>query len=516
MLRILLIIISFLFISLSACSEKEVPDPEDTVVATVGDMEITVRDFRRNYEFGLPHLKKEPDRKRSYLNYMIKELVLAQEGYELNLDKSERVQKLEHELEEELLVEALFQNEVKDNIDISDEEVHEAINRSKVQWKMRFWYEPDLEYAKRVTEAMREQGYARVVENILRNNPEIKIKPENFETKYVTWLEVDPLVLEIIKDLPMGEISDPVKLKNGYFIFQVVDIQRQPVTDYIYQERAESIRQVLFYRKLNQEAVRYVSDMMTPKNVTTKGEAFQKLSSALKEWQKIKINKKEDFISSVLSARESDGSSLYELKKSLEQPLVTFDDNHWTIREFLDRFDPKSIKMNPKNKDMDIRPALKDNIGIAVRNEFMIREAKERNLQKSPKVIEELQRWRDKWVYEETRSYHTKDIKIDDKRAREYFEMNKDKFKIRWDDNPQFEKNIYQAKRLAYIEMTRNRLTETVDSLTNKKIPIIINEAVLDTITTIDSQKSRWSSLQVFKRGTNRLANPVVDPAWGF
>jgi hypothetical protein len=38
----------------------------------------------------------------------------------------------------------------------------------------------------------------------------------------------------------------------------------------------------------------------------------------------------------------------------------------------------------------------------------------------------------------------------------------------------------------------------------------------LDTITTIEFQKSRWAGLQVFKRSNNRLAFPVVDPAWGF
>jgi hypothetical protein len=379
---------------------------------------------------------------------------------------------------------------------------------------MRFWYEPDLEYAESVAKAMRELGYSEVVENILRNNPEIKIKPENFETKYLTWLEVNPIILDAIKDLPLGEISDPLKLDNGYFIFQVVDIQRQPVTEYIYQERSESIRQTLFYRKLNKEAISYVSGLMTPKNVVTKGESFRLLSNALKKWQSSKKGKKQNFLQSVLSAKEND-EVLYKLKNNLEQPLVTFEDRHWTIREFLNRFDPRSIKTNRDNKNKDIRPLLKDKIGLEVRDEFMIREAKKRNLQNSPKVIEELQRWKDKWVYEETRSYHIRDLKIDENRAREYFENNKDKFKIRWDDQPQFENNIFQAKRFAYIQKARNRLTEIVDTLANQKYPIFVNQAVLDTIQTIDSKKSRWSSLQVFKRGTNRLANPMVDPAWG-
>ena len=277
-------LINILLFCLYACGEKTTSDPEDVVVASVGDRVITVRDFRRNYEFGLPHLKKGPDRKRSYLDFMIKEMVLAQQGYELNLDKSERVRKLERGLQDELLVEALFEHEVKDKIDIPDKEIRDAITKSKVQWKMRYWFEPNIDYAERVCQAMREHGYAKVVEDILRSNPEVNIKPKHLESKYLTWLEVKPALLEIIKDLPVGDISDPVEMDGGYFIFQLVDIRREPLSEYDYQERAESYRQILFYRKLKEKAIQYVSDFMTPKNVVTKGDVFRKLSNALETW----------------------------------------------------------------------------------------------------------------------------------------------------------------------------------------------------------------------------------------
>jgi len=509
-LLICTLVLTFTFV---ACSEKTPPDPMDVVVARVGERQITVRDFKRNYEFGPPHLKREPDRKRSYLDFMIKELVLAQQGYRLHLDESERVRSLENELRQELLIEALFDNEVKSKISVSDDEIHDAISKSKVQWKMRFWYEPDLEHARHVCQAMREEGYARVVENILRSNPEIKVDPKYFESKYMTWLEVEPVVLEAIKDLPIGEISDPVKINGGYYLFQVVDIRRGALTDYEYKERAESFRQILFYRKLNDEAINYVSAMMTPKNVVTKGTAFKKLSVAFQYWQKKKDKK--EFLQAVLSAG-ADDEPLYDLQKNLQQTLVSFDDKHWTIRDYLASFDPKSINTKPGKAAVDIRPLLSDNIAVTVRNDYMIQEAKIKNLDESPAVIYELQHWKDKWVYEETRHYYTQDLKIDEMQARLFFEENPDRFKIRWDDEPKFEDNINLAKRLAYIEMARSRLDQEVDRLTGSDMPVIINQAVLDSIETVDFKSSRWASLQVFKRSNNRLAFPAADPAWGF
>ena len=253
--------------------------------------------------------------------------------------------------------------------------------------------------------------------------------------------------------------------------------------------------------------------MMTPKNVVTKGGAFKKLADALQFWQK-KENK-EDFPASVLAAGEKDGP-LFKLKSNLQETLVTFEDKQWTIRDYLDRFNAKNIKLKQDKGAVDIRPLVSDNIAVSVRNDYMIKEAKRKNLDKSPPVVYELQHWKDKWVYEETRHYYTKDLKIDENQARQYFEKNPDRFKIHWDDTPKFEDNINLAKRLAYIEKARNRLNEEVNQLTESEMPVFVNEALLDSIETVDFTASRWASLQVFKRSNNRIAYPVADPAWGF
>ena len=105
--RLLIKILTVGFIIFNFSCSKKV-DPEDIVVVKIGNDVITVGEFRRNYEFGLPHLKKGSDWKASYLDFMIKEKILSLEGYRLNLENSERVQQLESELLDELLVEELF------------------------------------------------------------------------------------------------------------------------------------------------------------------------------------------------------------------------------------------------------------------------------------------------------------------------------------------------------------------------------------------------------------------------
>jgi len=496
-------------LSLTGCTKKSIP--EDPIVAHVGPQIIRVSDFRRNYEFGLPHLKKGPDRKKSYLNFMINEKILALEGYHLGLDKSDRVQKLEKELLSELLVEEHFKREVNDRIEIKPEEIRDAITQSTVSWKLRYWVESDWEYANSVYQAMQRRGYADVVETILKSNPEVSLKPSDFETDYLTWLEVSPELLDAIKDLPIGQISMPIAMNNVYFILQIVDIRRSPITETDYQRNAERVKQILFYRKLKAEAAHYVSRFMTPKNVSTKGDAFRKLANGLAEWRKMNGNQK-NFMETIESAKEDD-VALFRLKNSLDQTLVTAKNLHWTIKDFINRFDPQMIKEDPENKHT-FRSTLNQQIALTVRNHFFIQEARKNNLHKSSNIKKQLQEWRDKWVYEETRRHYSINLKIDEEQAKEYFEKYRDRYKIRWDDTPTFEQFRNQAKRDAYILRSRALFEQKIDSL-KTYYPIIIDYAVLDTISTIDFQKSRWASLQVFKRSSNRLAVPIVDPAWG-
>ena len=502
-------IILFVFIFLT-CGENT--NTKQVIVARVGNRNITVEDFRYNYEFGLPNMKQGPDRKKSYLDFMIKEQILALEGYRLGLNKTERVQKLKKELLDELLVEELFKKEVNNKIKISAEEIKEAITKSKVKWKLRFWSEPNLEYANSVCQAMRQRGYSAVISDILNSNPEVNLKPHEFETDYLTWLDVSPELLKAIKDLPIGEISDPVEINGVYNIFQIADIRREPLTEYEFQSKAESYKKILYYRKLQKKATEFVSSYMTPKNVTTKGDAFRKLSDAFIEWDKNHKDNNDNF-SEAIQKMKNKNSALFKLKKSLNQTLVTFEKNNWTIKDFIDRFNFNSIKKS-KEKD-NLRNLLNQQIALTVRNYFFINDARKNNLQKSPTVKKQLQDWCDKWVYEEVRRFYTKNLKISDEQAKKYFKKYKDKYKIRWDDNPIYSNFANQSKRDVYIQTARSILNHKIDSLKNI-YPVVINYAVLDTINVIDFKKSRWASFQILKKSSNRLARPFVDPAWGW
>jgi len=507
--RLLLLILLTVFI----CNCSKTVDQEQIVLAKIGHTIITVSEFKRDYEFGLPHLKKGPDKKRSYLDLMIKEKLLSLEGFKLGLENSDRVKKLENDLVEELLIEELFKKEVHEKIEVAPDEIQDAIKKSTVSWKLRYWIEPSLDRAQQVSLAMQQAGYSTVLKNILDSNPEIDLKPKDFETSYLSWLEVPQNLLESLKDLPAGEISNPVEINGVFFIFQIVDIRRDGLTVNDLKSQADRFKQILFYRKVLEEAKHYISDFMTPKNVLTKGEVFRKLSNAFVEWKKNDKKDRMDFVDAVKSAKKNQ-PSLHKLKNSLQDVLVTFNNGNWTIAEFLDRFNPASVKAKlPDAKQ--IQSDLNQQIALEVRNYFMIKEARSRDLQEQSSLKEQLETWRHKWIYEETRDLFLENLTVNDDQIQEYFHQYGDRYKIKWSDEPTLEEFRSQAHRDAYIQKAKTILNQKIDSL-KTYYPVSINHAILDTVTTIESQKSRWMSLQVFKRSSNRLASPSVDPAWGF
>jgi len=509
-LKKIVLLLGAVFLLFVACGRRA---PRSPVLAEIGDRKITVEDFRRNYEFGLSHLKTGPDRKRTYLNYMINEAILAQQGYKLGLQNSERVRRLEQDLMDELLVEAWFDHEVASKITVTPQEIRDAITKAKVSWKLRYWYEPNVEFAGRVHQAMLERGYTSVVDEILRSNPEVQMQPKDFETGYLTYLDVSDELLAAIQDLPMGEISQPVEMEGGFFIFQVLDIRRQGITEYEYQERAESYRQILYYRKLNKAAAAYTAQFMTPKNVTTKGEPFRLLADALQAWAAQKQEGPRDFLKAVRTAQPEDGK-LYELGQRLGTTLVTFEGGAWTVEDYLKHLNPGVLKRHFADRSQ-LRNALNNEIAIAVRDHFFTEAARKKKLDRLPSVQSELTAWRNKWVFEECRRYYGQNVQaVDDQAAADFFNAHLAQYRMRPDDQPLLAQNLERARRDAYHHQMLRRLDQVIDSL-QVAFPVVVHQDVLDTIKTVEFEKSRWASMQVYKRSSNRLAVPIVDPGWG-
>ena len=500
-----------LILFLAAGCGREKP-PLDPPVARVGTRVITVSEFRSNYEFGMPFLKKGPDPKAAYLDYMIREKLLALEGYHLGFDRNPRVRENEAALMPELLIEELFDHEIRRKIIVTPEEIRDGIIKSRVSWKFRYWFEPDQADAQAIRAAMQEAGYARVVAELIESNPEIRLAPGDFESGYVTWMEIDPAILEAIKELPVGEISEPLFLNGAWVLFQITDIRRESVTEGALRDGAESMRQTLFYRKAQAAVRRYVDSLMTPLDVRTTAEAFRLLADALAEWTALNPSDRGSLLATAAAAGP-ERPRLRALNSQLGATLTRFEGGRWTIGDFLQRFDPGSIKTPPADA-YAFRSALNQRLALTVRDHFLAGEARKLGLDKSPRLQYSLQQWRDKWVYDEARSHFLRGVKADTADARAFFERNLARYRLRRKTEPLFAEVRAEAARDAWLYQARTALTGEAEAL-KQRYPVTINRAVLDTIRVTSAADNKWMSVQLFKSGSRRMAVPMADPAWG-
>ncbi len=498
----------FLFL-LDGCSKKE-SDFEKDIIAHVGDYKISVRDFQLNYEFGFAHLKTKGNEKLSYLEYMIDEVLLSQEGYRLELDLSEQIKNKEKVLLKELLVEELFKKEVDDKINISDDEIKDAISKSRVKWKLRYWVEPDLKDAEQVYSSIQKRGYEDVVQELL-NNQEVKSNIKNYETDYLTWLDIPPMLLEKIKDLQINKISKPIKIDNVFILVEITEITSNIIADYDYKTASDKYKQILFYREQKKQTAVFLKSFMNPKEVTTKGDGFSYILNALVAWKNSDTTTI-TFEDAIENANESEPELLL-LKNHYEDILVTFKDGSWSIKDFLTRFNTSKITAKASEK-RKIYNQLNHQIAITLRNHFFVEEALLHDLDKSADVKNELKIWRDKWVYDELRRELTSDIKIDEATALEYFNTHKNNYKTKTGIEPTFNEFGNQAKHDAYFSQTFSILENKINLL-KKDFSVRINRELLDSIKVLDSEKSRWSTVFLLKGNNSRIAIPTVDPSWG-
>jgi hypothetical protein len=474
------IVLLVYIILLMSCSKME-STAEPIVVAEIGDRTITARDFQLNYEFGFASLKKGDttrDRKRSYLQWMIYEKLLAIEGFQRGLHKSDAILFQQKSLEEDLILESFLTSQIKSKITISDTEIKEAITKSKVQFKFRYWPASTLEDAEVIFSEMKTNGFSDVVSFMLETNPETGLKIEDFTTDYVTWLEIPDEVLSAIQDVPRGEISEPVKIKNTYFLFQVLDIRREAITENEYLSKAPTFKKILEQKEYRQAVRRYVNGLMTPKKVITKGAALRMLSDALLEWKRAGLYKSSSFLECVENA-DPELPALYTLKSEQDMLLSTFEGSQLTVGEFLKQYNGSRFQSVMRDTNR-IRAEMSRQIALHIRNLFLLKEARSLSIDKDPAIQDELALWLDKWV--------------GDALTAQLLEP----------DSAQSLKSIYTANK---------QLSQTLDVL-ETKYPVKIYHNILDTLSVNETNKSAWLNMHIFKGGTNRIAVPIANGYW--
>lgn len=494
-----------LLLLLIGCSTP--PDSGEAILAMVNDEVITAEEFRLNYEFGHGHLRRGEQPVQAYLRFMVLELVLAQEAQRLQLDTSAAVVHAIHTLQEELLIERIFEEHVLADIQVSEEEIAAAINADAVRFQFRFLPARSQAEAANLKSIVAEQGFEAAQGALEDEFNDLGLGPRDLESPELSADDLEPEVLAVLKDLPLNTVSDPIEYRGDWYLFEVTGIQREMLSPEDYALRAPSYQKVVYNRKAMEQAAAFINELMEPLNVVTRREGFNLLGEALWDWYRQETPTRN--LLHYLESGQVDPIVARRLVEGYAVPLVSFGDQEWTILKFLEHFTPGRYVLRAREPEA-FEQRLSTVVALVVRDHILLSMAQKARLDRNATFQRTALLWKHKWLFQQLRGLIVDSSAVDDAETAAFYAQKNTATGGRL--RPYSSLDSLDHRRIR-LQLKRERLLAFADSLAGQA-HISINHAMLDTMTFSQSAVNPTMTVHLLKSNSNKMPFPIADPNW--
>ena len=501
---------------LFSCTQDKKPKPlNQQIIAKVGDRVITASDFKYSFEFSFASLRRGVSQRRTYLDYLIKELLLANEGYRLGYHKNRYVTSRVSNRRRNDLLEAFFMKHVHGKVRIPEEELQDAIKKGSVKWRMIFWPTPSLEAAQDARIEASKTDLEDYIEKKI-SSKEVQLKEKKFfETDWLDFLDLKPEVFDKIKDLEVGKVSEPIPYGNGYALAQIIDINLEGVKA---EELKYGARRKQMYARLHDiEADRIVHALMdsiiTPLDVRVKGGVVEELAPLLFEWMKDGFPEKGSLARVVKEAPDTAKIYINRIRDLIDETLLTSENGKKTVEDFLNYMSYHRKFLKHSTSFNDFKERLITEIGTMFKNEVFIRIAEDEGYADSTKIVDDLRTWEQKWTYDVFRTETVKNLDVTDQEMHDFFKYRWHELPIADVDTTRFYKYENQVYNFLLHEKHIAQLEKKLTYL-RKRYPVWINEELLNALELSDGPKTHQTSLFVRKNFTGEALVPIADMKW--
>lgn len=486
---------------------------DSLVVATVGEYLISSNDLLTSYEFGPAFVKRNNDPLREHLKYMIYERLLALEATANGLNKSEFVQERVKGLEEDGAVEQLYRNDILSQVKLSQEQIERDVQKAKVTVSLRWIFnrtknETDVCQRKLSNGASFDSLFS------FQIDPVSGIDGRSLETTLLKLERDNEEFAKSISLLKVGESSQPIQGKDGYYIVHLDKAWQNPLTtvsDYAeLKNQAIEIRTKIISDRL---ADTYVKNIMKSHDPVIKADGFNILrahiaSKGLSHDAKVKWEIPSTFMTE--AGPQPIGNSEHYLNKT----LVTFGNRSLTIRDYVRWYDIRQFQFDTRSLTA-FNSSVKKTIWKMVQDKLLSEEAYRRGLDRNPVVAHETKKWEAKLLYLAQRSALMRSIPLSDSALRSYFNKHKKKYGTPKRRNPKFSDVKEAVSSDFFYEQESQVLLKATERL-KQKYSVTINEHLLKELSKSVPSDSRAIEMMFYKPGGAfpRVAFPTIDEAW--
>ncbi len=333
-----LIAISLFCIS---CGDVKEKDPEEIILAKIGDTTISLAEFTRRSEMTVrpPYASGDNNlHKKIVLNSLIAEKMLAMEAEEDNeLAQSKQFQLYIQGRQEQAMREWLLHKEGFEKVELSDSEIQKVYEVAGRTYKVQYYTIPDDSLAANVADRLsKEKGYFEKLHKQLWPDEEIA-------DREVEWKKQEhPLVHDaLFTGRPAkNSVIGPLKIdKNDHIIIKVTGWTDQKLlSDQGRKERWDFVKQTMTQEKAFEIYDSFVLSIMDGKRLDFDRETFNKLVQIVGPIYIRTPEERKDLFLNATFDKEDTNPELKRLEDGfdsiLDNSLLSIEGQVWTVRQF--------------------------------------------------------------------------------------------------------------------------------------------------------------------------------------
>ncbi len=482
---------------------------DSAVVARVGPYVITEHDLLDSYEFGPAFVKRLPNPLRQHLEYMIYERLIAIMAQQARYDTTSFVKQRVQALEEDLIVDELYRQEILSRVRLSSEDIETGIQKAQIQTRFRWLYAESADEAQRFA-AMLEGGAS--FDSLFAQQ---KNAPSQTMESSLLRLEYDnPDFARELTKLQNQQVSHPIAGPDGFYIVRIDKIWQNPVLTHSAKEqlRHQAVT-LLTSAKADEIAREYVRAKMLVANPVIKAQGFNIVRAYIAEKGLSKGRRGEWEIPATFMT-EAGPRPISESSEFLGKTLVRFADQHFTVRDYIRWFDIRQPQLKTHSPEA-FSSSLKQTIWKMVQDKLLSHEAYTRGLHFRDTVRHETTKWEAKLLYLAGRAHLMRTIEISEEQIRARFESRRDRYKDARGKTMEYE----TAKREVWLELYSEEevkvLHQTIQRLKKEFGFSVDEEAVKRLQAQLEPDPSPIDVIFYKPGGTfPRRAFPTIDEQW--
>ncbi|NPV11386.1 MAG: hypothetical protein HPY57_06320 [Ignavibacteria bacterium] len=419
----IIVLTSLLILPVNLISQRA-----DKVIAEIGSAKITESEFKIRYELSpfVSHRSKwnQDTIKYDFLLSMIAEKLFYLDAINKGLQNSEDFKFYIKPLEDALLRDYLFKEEIENKVRLSAEDISQSINNAQFKLQARIINSEDSVKIFRIHSLLKENI---PLDSILLIPDFLFIPAGEFEVSLGSLKDEE--VENYLFTLNPGEFTQPIRSEVGWVIFLIIDKLFTPI-DLTNQKQIDDIKRIVKSRRVMIKANQYLQNLLSNKTIDINDTVFDSVFYVIYNLilERTKSNPDSMRTSYILNDYDYREIKKELGNKTLHENLFYINSHKVKVWDFLANLAFEEHRFQSKDRNI-IYSKLTKIIKDFVVQQYLTFEAKRKGIDKNKNLKDELENWKVHYLAQMLRFSFLDSSRVSEEEILNYFnnEYRKDK-----------------------------------------------------------------------------------------